>query len=89
MKNFVVYILQSEKNGRYYVGSTYNIERRISEHNIGKVASTRNIKPWVVKVFVECNSITEARSNEYRLKKYKRRDILEKVIRDKIFPWDY
>ena len=85
MKNFGVYILESQKNNRYYIGSTDNIERRIVEHNIGKVISTRNTRPWVFKVFIRCNSLGEAKSNEYRLKKYKRRDILEKVIKDRMF----
>ena len=89
MKNFGVYILESERNGRYYIGSTDNIDRRINEHNLGKVTSTRNMKPWVLKVFIECINLTEARVNEHRLKKYKRRDILEKVVKDKIFPWNY
>ena len=89
MLNFGVYILESQKNYRYYVGSTDNINRRISEHNIGKVFSTKNMRPWKIKVFIECETLTEARSSEYRLKKYKRRDILDKVIQDKTFPWNH
>ena len=89
MKNFGVYILESQKNNRYYIGSTDNIERRINEHNIGKVVSTRNTRPWVLKVFIKCDNLREAKSNEYRLKKYKRRDILKEVIKDRIFPWNY
>ena len=89
MKSFGVYILESEKNGKYYIGSTDNIDRRIHEHNLGKVTSTRNMKPWKVRVFVECINLNEARKSEYRLKKYKRKDILNKVIKDKIFPWNY
>ena len=89
MKNFGVYILESQKNGRYYVGSTEDISRRIVEHNNGKVFSTKNTRPWTLKVFVQCKDIAEARSSEYRLKKYKRKDILNKVIEDKIFPWNY
>ena len=89
MKNFGVYILESQKNRRYYIGSTDNIDRRVCEHNIGKVTSTKNMRPWAVKAFIKCNDLTEARSSEYKLKKYKRRDILEKVIKDEIFPWNY
>lgn len=89
MKNFGVYILESQKNNRYYVGSTDNIDRRIKEHNIGKVLCTRNLRPWIIKGFIQCSNLTEARSSEYRLKKYKRKDILEKVIKDKTFPWNY
>ncbi len=89
MKNFGVYILESQKSGGYYIGSTDNIKRRVNEHNVGKVVSTRNIRLWIVRVFIECDTLTEARSSEYRLKKYKRKDILEKVIKDKTFPWNY
>lgn len=89
MKKFCVYILESQKNKRYYVGSTDDVLRRLSDHNFGKVASTKNLRPWIIKAFVECSNLTEARSSEYRLKKYKRRDILDKVILDKIFPWNY
>lgn len=89
MKNFGVYILESEKNFKYYIGSTDDLFRRFKEHNSGRVASTKNFRPWIVKAFIKCGSLAEARSSEYRLKKYKRRDILEKVIKDKILPWNY
>lgn len=42
---FYVYILLSTKDHKYYYGSTNNIERRFSEHNSGKVDSTRNRRP--------------------------------------------
>ena len=89
MEKAVVYILQSIKNGTYYVGSTINFENRFKQHNNGLVASTRRLRPFKIMVVMECANETEAKSNECRLKKYKRRDIIEKVIKDKIFPWDY
>lgn len=89
MKNYGVYILKSLKNSRYYIGSTDNIERRIKEHNTGIVRATAKTKPFELKIFINCNTLSEARRCEYRLKKYKRRDILEKVIVDGLFPWQY
>jgi len=89
MKNPGVYILESQKNKRYYIGSTDNVESRIYEHNLGKVSSTRNMRPWSLRVFIICSTLTEAKQSEYRLKKYKRKDILDKVILDGIFPWNY
>jgi len=89
MANFGVYILESIKNNRYYVGSTDNVFRRIKEHNAGRVPSTKNTRPWIIKVFIECTDLGDARSSEYRLKKYKRKDILKKVIQDKTFPWNH
>ena len=84
-----VYILKSSKLNRYYVGSTSNIEARIKWHNAGRVKYTSRGLPWVLMRFIVCDSLTVARQSEYRLKKYKRRDILEKVIADGKFPWNY
>ena len=42
---FIVYILLSEKDNKRYIGFTDNIERRLTEHNLGKVKSTKNRQP--------------------------------------------
>lgn len=89
MKQPGVYILKSLKNSRYYVGSTDNVGRRLKEHNSGLVHSTKTTKPFELLAFIPCTDLSEARSSEFRLKRYKRRDIIEKVVTDKIFPWDY
>ena len=89
MEEFVVYILYSAKGDRYYIGSTNDITYRLHQHNAGWVDSTKNFMPWEIKVCVRCSSLSEARKCEYRLKRYKRRDILEKMIKDKKFPWDF
>ncbi|MGD0338328.1 MAG: GIY-YIG nuclease family protein [Bacteroidota bacterium] len=33
--DYFVYIIQSEIDGSYYVGSTYNLQLRLSRHNEG------------------------------------------------------
>lgn len=53
------------------------------------VTSTFKGKPWEIKAFIFCKKLKEARENELRLKKYKRRDIIKKVINTQTFPWDY
>jgi putative endonuclease len=47
--NYAVYILFSEKLNRFYVGTTDNLDRHISEHNTGKYddAFTKNGIPWL------------------------------------------
>ena len=40
-----VYILQSLKDNKTYVGYTNDIDRRICEHNSGKVESTKSRQP--------------------------------------------
>ena len=42
---YFVYILQSLKDNKRYIGSTNEIQRRVEEHNSGKVKSTRNRIP--------------------------------------------
>ena len=77
-----VYILQSEVNNRYYVGSTIDLERRLDEHNTGKSKYTRLTRPFKL-VFVEkFENVIEARKLEYKLKKKKSRLIIEKIIKE-------
>jgi len=83
-----VYILRSLKNGSYYIGSTVDISRRIFYHNNGWVKATKNNRPFELARFIPCADLSEARKNEYHFKRYKRRDIIDKVIKDGIFPWN-
>jgi putative endonuclease len=41
-----VYILQSEMTGRFYIGSTEDLEIRLSEHLRGHSPATRGRRPW-------------------------------------------
>ena len=43
---FYVYILQSMKDGSYYIGSTNNLEDRIERHNQGRSQYTKLRRPW-------------------------------------------
>jgi len=87
MKQQGVYILQSLKNGRFYIGSTGYIDKRVIQHNRGQVKATRFMVPLKLKAFIPCDNMAEARKAEYRLKQYKRKDVIERVIKDKTFPW--
>ncbi len=77
-----VYILQSIRTSRYYIGSTINIENRLEKHNKGYVKSTKNGRPWKLKMSQKYESIMQAKNIEFRLKKLKRRDYIEKMIND-------
>jgi putative endonuclease len=89
MKQPCVYILQSVRNGRFYIGSTDDMERRLYEHNTAQVKATKFIVPLDLKAQLPCKTLKEAREAEYRLKRYKNRKILEKLIVDCAFPWEY
>lgn len=81
---YSVYILQSDKNGRYYIGSTNDVVRRLVEHNAGKTKSLRFILPVRIVFTQEFKNSRDARRIEIKLKKFKNRNIIEKIIKDKI-----
>jgi len=77
---FFVYILESQSTGRYYIGYSELPDRRLAEHNSGKVKSTRPFRPWV-KVYVEqFTTESEAMSRERELKSKKSRTYLRRLI---------
>ena len=75
-----VYILVSNKDDNRYIGSTVNIEKRIIEHNLGQVTSTRSRKPLKLFAYQECCSVGEARKLEHLYKNSRGR--YEKAVRD-------
>lgn len=76
-----VYILLLE-NGQYYVGSTTNLQRRIKEHQGKYKAGTKYQDIIKVAFYQEFDSYSEARKIENRLKRYKNKKIIEKIISD-------
>ncbi|MBI2340456.1 MAG: GIY-YIG nuclease family protein [Deltaproteobacteria bacterium] len=43
---YFVYVLKSVNDLKHYVGTTADLERRIKEHNAGKVSSTKHRRPF-------------------------------------------
>lgn len=78
-----LYILQSEVNSRYYIGSTRNIENRLAEHNGGKSKYTSFTKPFKIVFKQEYEDMLSALKAEKWLKKQKSRRLIEKIIKDK------
>ena len=61
---YMVYALQSQVDGRIYVGFSFDIEKRLKEHNSGKTKSTKGFRPWVIIFTEECTNRIEAREKE-------------------------
>ena len=80
MKGFV-YILKDE-NGRFYVGSTDNLERRLKAHHMGYSKTTKKMKNPQLVLFQEFESLKMARGVERKMKFLKRKDYIEKMITD-------
>ena len=65
---FCVYILQSMKDGKFYVGYTDNLKKRLRKHNEGKVFSTKSRRPLCC-IYVEiCLNAKDAKQREKYLK---------------------
>ena len=64
-----VYILRSITRKWYYVGSTNFLERRLNEHNSGKVKSTKSYKPFIIIFRKEFTTEKEAREYEKKVKR--------------------
>ena len=79
MKGYV-YIIQSVESGMFYTGSSTDLEERISRHNQNREKATKNRGPWILKFSQEYPTIQEAQQIEYRLKRLKNRNILEKIV---------
>lgn len=77
-----VYILQSLANGRFYVGSTNDLNRRIAEHNAGKTKSLQYLRPLQLVFHQEYQTLEQARRIEYKLKKLKSKVIIERIIKE-------
>jgi len=75
-----VYILISEKDGKFYTGSTSNLKRRLDEHNGGKVESTKRRKPLRLTYYEACIDEKDARQRE----KYLKTGMGKKYIRGRI-----
>ncbi len=63
-----VYILKSEKDGKFYTGSTSNLQRRLSEHKDGRSKSTSYRRPLHLVYYEELNTLGAARVREKELK---------------------
>ena len=67
-------------NGRFYVGSTRNLENRLKEHNSGKIKSTKAFIPYKIIYKESFLTYTEARKRELQVKKRKSRKHIEDLV---------
>jgi len=63
-----VYVLKSSHKRWYYVGSTNRLDKRVAEHNKGKVSSTTAYKPLELVYVQSFTSEKSAREYEQKLK---------------------
>ena len=75
-----VYIIQSKKNSKYYIGCSNNYKRRLNEHNLGQNLSTKSFRPWELIHLESFKDQQEAYSREKKIKSYKGGNGLRKLL---------
>ena len=75
-----LYILESEANGRFYVGISANPERRLKHHNTTETGFTARYRPWRLVFSQQFDSAREARTAERKIKDWKSRKMTRLVI---------
>jgi len=77
----LVYALVNKEN-RIYVGMTKNLNKRLSDHNFGRVFSTKGFRPWKVLYYEECGDRRNSRMRE----KYLKSGIGKEFLKNKLMP---
>ena len=65
---YCVYVSQSPRDKKLYIGHTNNLVKRIGEHNRGLIKSTRNRRPFRLLYYEASNLLKDAVLREKSLK---------------------
>ena len=67
---YYLYLLYSDKEERFYVGTTPDLKKRFYSHNDGKNFATKSGLPWHLVYFEAYPTKGDALRREYKLKAY-------------------
>jgi putative endonuclease len=84
---YTVYILQSIRDGKRYIGYTKDFERRLKEHNSGKTESTRRRRPFKVMYTETYSTKEEAKKREQFFKSGRGREELNRILSGAVPKW--
>jgi putative endonuclease len=65
---YYVYVLKSQKDGNFYVGYTFDLQKRLQAHNGGHVSSTKYRAPLDLVYYEASRSQSDALRREKYLK---------------------
>jgi putative endonuclease len=68
MTGYTTYVLRSKLDGKLYTGFTYDLDKRLNEHNSGKVYSTKSRVPFELIYYEFCLNKDDAIHRERYLK---------------------
>jgi putative endonuclease len=65
---YYTYILQSLKDDKFYTGYTHDLRKRFTDHNSGKVLSTKGRGPFQLIYYEATLNLQDATAREKSLK---------------------
>lgn len=74
------YVLRSEKDGNLYKGSTSRLDKRIQDHNMGRVSATKYRRPLHVLYTEEYRNYEDALAREKYSKTLKGGKEIQRII---------
>jgi putative endonuclease len=77
---YYVYVIESVKDGSYYIGHSHDPDLRLTHHNEGWTRSTKGSRPWNLVYVEPCGTKGEAMRREFQLKRMKSRKAIEKLM---------
>ena len=78
---FYTYVLQSEKDDKFYVGFTKDLKLRFEKHAKGQVESTKKRRPLRLIYYEACTDREDATKREKYLKSYHGRMFLKNRLK--------
>jgi len=77
---YYVYVLQSLKDKKLYIGFTDDLERRVKEHNDGKNFSTKSRRLFKLMFYEALPTLEEATEREKFYKSGRGHEIIYKIL---------
>jgi len=65
---YYTYVIESQRSKYWYTGSTNDLRKRFSQHNLGKSTWTRSRGPWNLIYYEACLHEEDAKAREIYLK---------------------
>lgn len=78
---YCTYVLQSQKDGKFYVGFTKDLKLRFEQHTKGLVESTRDRRPLTLIYYEACLDREDATRREKYLKTYHGKMFLKRRLK--------
>jgi len=81
---YYVYVLQSKKDGKFYIGFTADLRRRFTEHQSGKSSATAPRRPFKLIFYEAYENIKDAKRRERYFKTAKGKSTLRMMLQNSL-----